>query len=65
MSSGPEALNGLIFESKYATPAGLIVIDSMAGMLYSFNDGKYEVSSVIKTEKKCWFNTLALSRLLF
>ena len=50
MSSGLEALNGLIFESKSATPAMLIIIDSMAGMLCSLNVGKYEVSSVIKTD---------------
>ena len=60
MSSGPKALNGLIFESKSAIPAGLIVIDFTAGMLHSFNDGKYEVSSVVKTEEKChqydWHN---------
>ena len=38
--SVPEVLNGLIFESKSAAPAMLIVIDSMAGILYSYNDGK-------------------------
>ena len=45
--SGPEDLNGWIFESKSATPTILIVIGSMAGMLCSFNDGKCEVSSVV------------------
>ena len=45
--SGPEALNGLIFKSKSATPAILIVIGYMARILRLFNDGKYAVSSVV------------------
>ena len=38
-------------------------IGSMTGILCSFNDGKYEVSSVAKTDEKWQFNTFALSRL--
>ena len=63
MSSGPEALNGLISKSCFATPAELTVIECMAGMLCSWTVDKYEVSSVVKTEEKCLFKTLALSRL--
>ena len=44
MLSGPEALNGLIFESNSATPVGLILIGSMAVILYSFTVGTYEVA---------------------
>ena len=45
------------------TPGELIIIEFMAGMLCSCTVGKYEVSSVVKTEEKRLFSTLALSRL--
>ena len=51
MSSGSDALNGLIFESKFATPAQLITIECITGMSCSCAVGKYDVSSVVKTEE--------------
>ena len=50
--SEPEALNGWIFESKSVTPAVLIVIGSMVGILCSFNVGKCEISSAVWTDEK-------------
>ena len=57
MSSGPDALNGLIFESKFVKSAELIAIECKTGVSCLCAVGKYDVSSVVKTEEKCWFNT--------
>ena len=50
-SSGPEALNGLIFESRFVRHVELIVIEYLAGISRLCAAGKYDVSSVVKIEE--------------